>query len=223
MIYVLCLNPAVDCYEKYNRITLGNSNRTRIQKFSIGGKGINVAIMLNNLGVKSKLITVLGGYTGQFILNELKNKKIDVYPIFTSTTTRINLKVFSEEETAFDIIPRKNNYVIKKINDYLKEIIKEEDILIVSGSGYGYYEILSNLKCKLVLDVSGNNLKELVKLKPYLVKPNIIELEEYYSYDYEASINKLINDGAEMVLATLGKNGSIYLFACRLGVFVFTV
>lgn len=209
MIYVLCLNPAIDCYEKYDNIYLKNSNRTKKQKFSIGGKGINVALMLNNIGVKSKLITVLGGFTGKYIYNELIKKKIDVWPIFTSSNTRINFKITANEETAFDIIPRKNKYITKKIKDYLRQVLREEDILIVSGSGNDYKEIICDVNCKLILDVSGKYLKELVKYKPYLVKPNLEELTEYYSEDYLEAINKLLNDGANMVLATMGEFGSI--------------
>ncbi|MDE6415351.1 MAG: hypothetical protein K2K48_08025, partial [Anaeroplasmataceae bacterium] len=86
--------------------------------------------------------------------------------------------------------------------------LKKEDYLVVSGNGElsTYEKILSQIKCKIILDVDGKLLKKLLYIKPFLVKPNDVELEEI-SKDIEEAYHILLKD-AEYILHTKGRNGA---------------
>lgn len=211
MIYVLCLNPAIDCYENIDNISLGKSNRTDIQEFCIGGKGINVVKVLKKYNINPILITILGGFTGKYINEILTNENINTKVFWTDTITRINFKLKSiKEETSFDINQAESKTLIKQIKAYLKSSLSKDDILIVTGNGIGYNEILDGLNTNIVLDVSGKELKTLINYNPILVKPNVDELYEFSNNDnIDQSIDLLLNSGAKEVLCSLGSKGSI--------------
>ena len=72
MIYTLTVNPAIDYTVSVENFTLGRVNRTLSEQIFIGGKGINVSCVLNNLGVKSTALGFAAGFTGEAIVNGLE-------------------------------------------------------------------------------------------------------------------------------------------------------
>lgn len=194
----------------FEHIEEGKLNRTERQKICIGGKGINVSLALKNLKVESIPIIVVGGFTGDFIVNLLQRDfHTKIFQI--NNPTRINVKIkCQEQETEYNGKNEIDGKTVSDIHSYLLTL-KEEDYLIISGSGSLsiYKEILSSLKCHLILDVDGNLLKNLLYLKPWLVKPNDEELKAISNKKEEAY--KILLKYCQYVLHTQGKQGATFL------------
>ena len=77
MIYTVTFNPSLDYIVKVNNFKLGAVNRTTREDIYAGGKGINVSIVLSNLGYKSKALGFTAGFTGNEIERRVNEKGID--------------------------------------------------------------------------------------------------------------------------------------------------
>ncbi|XMB87094.1 1-phosphofructokinase [Mycoplasmatota bacterium WC44] len=227
MIYTCTFNPALDYKFKLNDLKIGGLNRIDNHLFVIGGKGINVSLLLNNIGVDSVAIGFLGGFVGDYIETEINSKPNIVSKfIRVEGTTRINLKVKSSEiETEVNANgPAINNGDFDKLLELIDKFSKE-DYLIISGSDpkgiANSYKIITNL-CKekginFIVDSYGNNLLSTLENKPFLIKPNIHELEETFGFDsnglddvvkYGSKLKEL---GALNVLISLGSEGAVLI------------
>ena len=99
MYYTITLNPAIDMLTKVENFELGKLNRTGESDYVIGGKGINISLLLNNIGKESKALGFIEGFTGNFIKEELKKKDIKSNFVETKGFTRINIKLITDTET----------------------------------------------------------------------------------------------------------------------------
>ena len=100
MIFTCTLNPSLDCFmESDTRLSPGGSNRSTLEYYEAGGKGINVSIVLNNLQVPSHACGFLGGFTKDFYITLLEKYSF-IQPNFTYTKghTRINVKYLDGEK-----------------------------------------------------------------------------------------------------------------------------
>ncbi len=227
MVYTCTLNPAVDYILRLKTLETNQLNRAEKASFRAGGKGINVSVVLNNLGVDSVATGFLGGFSGEFIksdLNQYKLIKLDFIDILG--TTRINLKLnhgFKETEVN-PLGPVISNEDFEKI---LKKIEKlsQKDLLICSGSAChgqenAYIKIASVCQqkgIKFVMDIPGKELMELIGYKPLLIKPNLVELEDYFDTKIKSMNDmisygkKLIALGAQNVMISMGSKGSLFI------------
>lgn len=207
MIYTLTLSPAVDAYIELDCLEEGKINKSIKEQFQAGGKGINVSLALQALGIHSTPITIIGGFTGKFLEDTLRNK-FDPILFYREDPTRINVKLLGrEKETAINITQPLPKDLCQKIKRLLSSFTAE-DILIVSGSGSSedYLFLLENLACKIVLDLEGKNLKKLIHIRPWIVKPNDEELLEVAPLLEDAYAELL--KGAELILHTKGSQGA---------------
>lgn len=208
MIYTLTLNPAIDCYV-YEQLRNDGIIKVGKQRFEIGGKGINVSLALKRLGVESRPITILGGFTGQYIKTGLKELGLEPLIIKSSRNTRLNLKVYGgANESEYNVLSEVTDKEVKRVKKILDTLLPT-DLLIISGSGSldHYRYLLASLKCPFVLDCDGHILKHLISYKPLIVKPNANELK-MISEDRREALDILLS-GAEIVLNTLGSSGSL--------------
>ncbi|WP_064579873.1 1-phosphofructokinase [Streptobacillus moniliformis] len=221
MIYTLTLNPALD-YDIYlNKTELGNLNLSKDVNFRAGGKGINVSIMLKNLGMDSIALGYVSGFTGKFIKRSLDEMNISNNFIEIDGITRINVKINdSNGETEIaGISPRISNIDIEKLLGVIKSL-KKDDILVLAGSipenlQKDIYKVISmETQAKIILDTRGDKLNDNV-YNNILIKPNIKELEDVFNvslnsdemiYEYA---QKFIENGIENVLVSMGSKGAI--------------
>lgn len=228
MIYTLTLNPALD-YDVYlDDIKLGELNLSNSTNFRAGGKGINVSLMLNNLGISSTALGFVAGFTGEYILNYLKDVGINQDFIKIKGTTRINVKIKdSDKETEIaGISPIIDEESLNELYTKLKTLTKE-DILVLSGSipeslsKELYYNISEITEAKLVLDTRGSILMENIN-NNLLIKPNIHELEDVFStkienfddiYKYS---QEFIKKGVSYVMVSMGSKGACLVTKDRL-------
>lgn len=224
MIYTLTLNPSIDCFIIADKITGGTVNRIADEQIYIGGKGINVSLMLKELGIESTALGFSAGYIGKALENGLKSNDIKCDFVHTkSGNTRINVKINDTDINAAGPYISRNmlNRLYKKINN-----IHDGDFLIISGSipssvPDDIYKILleklKNKNIRLVVDCEKDLLLNTLEFKPFLIKPNNNELSDIFETqinDFESALfyaRKLQTMGAKNVMVSLGDKGAILL------------
>ena len=224
MIYTVTLNPSVDYIIHVANIKLGNLNKMEKAFKFPGGKGINVSRILNELGTKSINLGFIGGFTGQFIENELKKAMIGTDFVHIKDDTRINVKLKSTDETEINapgpaISEEEKEQLLKKLRQ-----VQPEDIVIFSGSKppslpADFYETLVEItvqsKAQFVIDTASKELLSLLPRKPLLVKPNMEELEKLYEVkltgmpDIVKYGKKLLESGAQNAIVSMGGEGAL--------------
>lgn len=226
MIYTLTLNPSIDYVLRIDEFLDGETLRSNSEEKYPGGKGIMVSKLLKNLGEKSVNIGFLGGFTGDFIRKKLNDLGIEEDFTRIEDDSRINVKLKYETETEINAQgPQIKEEEIEEFLNYLDQL-QEDDFVIISGSipkslVDDFYRVIVNLlemnNVRFALDTSGKKLFKLSSYKPFLVKPNKKELEEIFDDEIDSDekivkyARKLIDQGAENVIVSLGKDGSIFV------------
>lgn len=225
MIYTVTLNPSLDYIAECKDFTLGATNRTSSEIIYPGGKGINVSIVLSNLGDRTTALGFLAGFTGEHIDSLIKDMGISSRMIrLDEGMSRINLKLKSKEETELNGMGP-NISIIDIARLYQKlESITEDDILVLAGSippsvSEGLYsdimERLKEKKIKIVVDATKDLLMNVLDKKPFLIKPNIHELGELFNVKLDSADEtlpyalKLKEMGAVNVIISMGKDGAM--------------
>lgn len=225
MIYTVTLNPSIDYIVKLKELQIGSVNRTTEEYVYPGGKGINVSLILKELGYKSIALGFISGFTGTYIDICLKEKGLETNFInIENGFSRINMKIKSNKETE---INGQGPCIEKQdIESFLKEIdeIKDGDILVLAGSipaklGEDFYKNiikrLSNKNIKIIVDATKDLLLNVLEYKPFLIKPNNHELEEIFNVKLRSKeeiafyAKKLREKGARNVLVSMGKDGAL--------------
>lgn len=226
MIYTLTLNPAIDYKFKLKSIELGGLNRFQKATFYPGGKGINVSIVLKNLGMPNQAIAILGGWTGDYLKTSLaKDYHIAIDEIKVSEDTRINIKAMTDHETEFNHVgPKVSDEVFDEVLSRI-DSYHPDDYIVISGSApYGQHDAFQQIaslcmkkKIPFVMDTPGDQFHHFIDFKPFLMKPNLKELNDYLLMDlYELDEivfygRQLIYRGVEHLIISLGERGSLYL------------
>ncbi|SYV94694.1 1-phosphofructokinase, partial [Mycoplasma putrefaciens] len=231
MIYTITLNPAIDYTIETNGFSLNETNYYDNAYSLIGGKGINVAFVLNNLKNNVLATGFLGDENFEKFNKKFKELKLKnnffLYP--GNTRTNFKIKDLSNNlEVELNGYGQKidKNYVNKLMN-YLKNNLTKNDIVVVSGSipknldSKIYQElgqVINQKQALFILDSSKSALLNGLKSKPYLIKPNIGELcaifeKQVKDYDFieiQKMILKLRRLGARNILLSMGSNGSYF-------------
>lgn len=227
MIYTITFNPALDYIVKVDDFKLGSVNRTSYEEIYAGGKGINVSIILNNLGVESKVLGYIAGFTGNEIERRVKEFGCDSDFIkLNNGMSRINVKLKSSEESEINGQgPDVNNESLEALYKKLDRL-KENDILVLAGSipvtlpKDIYESIMSRLDgkgVKFIVDATGELLLNVLKFKPFLIKPNHHELAELFNVEIKNEdeiihyAKKLKEMGARNVLISMAGDGAIFV------------
>lgn len=225
MIYTVTLNPSIDYVIKVDKLTTGKINRVNEEHIYPGGKGINVTRILKNLDNDNIALGFVSGFTGDYIINSLQelNLKSDFIKV-KEGFTRINVKVKSEEET--EINGQGPKISEEELNQFYKVIDKlvDGDVLILSGSIPSclderlYESIMKRVEdrdIKVIVDATKNLLLNVLKYKPFLIKPNNHELAEMFNVELNSTedvvfyARKLKEMGAQNVLISMGKDGAL--------------
>lgn len=227
MIYTVTFNPALDYVMYVDDLQSSDINRTQSEQLFYGGKGINVSVILSRLGVENKALGFLAGFSGRQIEDMLGKDSIKSDFVYLKKGyTRINVKIKSEREIDINACgPEIDSKDIEALYDKLEKI-KKGDCLVLAGSipkslpDDIYEKILERLKNKgidFVVDATGNLLKNVLKYKPLMVKPNHHELGEMFSAEIKnlddiKKYGKMLQDmGARNVLVSRGRDGAALL------------
>lgn len=228
MIYTVTFNPSLDYIVTVDDFHMGKVNRTREEKIFAGGKGVNVSIVLKNLGYESTALGYTAGFTGDEINRILEEKGINTnFKKVKSGISRINIKLKSSEETEINGQgPVISSDDVQALYGRLEKDIKEDDILVLAGSipdampQDSYSNILKRLEhrnVKVVVDATKDLLVNALKYRPFLVKPNNHELGEIFGADIDSREiaaeygRKLKEKGAVNVLVSMAGKGAVLI------------
>lgn len=227
MVYTLTLNPSLDYMMPVRQLRIGATNRSEGEQIRIGGKGINVSILLRRLGVENLALGVAAGFTGEELLRRMNEEGIrHDFLMGREGFTRINVKLLSEEETEIN----GSGPVIEEseAQALLRQVakIRSGDFLVISGSmpkGIPT-DFLNQLlhqttgqDAEIVLDISGQTLRRALRYRPFLIKPNQHELEEVLGVSISSREQALLHGkklqelGARNVLISMGAEGAVLL------------
>ena len=200
-------------------------NRTTEEILFPGGKGINVSMVLKNLGFESTALGYLAGFTGNKLRELLEEKGIstEFLPV-KEGMTRINVKLRSDQETEINGQgPAISKDDIEKLYARLDRL-EEEDILVMAGSipdimpGTMYMDIMKRLqekRLKIVVDATKDLLVNVLQYHPFLIKPNNHELGEIFHTEIREKddviryAKQLQEKGAENVLVSMAGDGAV--------------
>ncbi len=226
MIYTVTLNPSLDYVTRVKKIRVGEVNRSDGETILPGGKGINVSLMLMELGCETQATGFLAGFTGIEIRRLLSEKGlVESFLLLKNGFSRINMKIKSDVETEINGAgPSVSDEEREAFMLHLRDQLREGDTLVLSGSAplslpqsfYGdIARMATDQHVRIVADISGQTLWGLLPYRPFLVKPNQNELEELFGVSVktrrEAAFyaRKLQAEGAENVLVSLAGEGAV--------------
>lgn len=227
MINTITLNPSLDYIVKVEDFKVGHVNRTSKEDIYPGGKGINVSIVLKNLGVKNRALGFTAGFTGEEIEKLVANHGVDNEFIrLEKGMSRINVKLKSKEESEINGMgPDISKNDIEKLYEKL-EALKAGDFVVLAGSIPNtlpddiYEAIMKDFKDKeinFVVDATKDLLLNVLKYKPFLIKPNHHELGEMFNVKLNSKdeiityAKKLQEIGARNVIISMAGDGAILI------------
>lgn len=225
MVYTVTFNPALDYVMNLNKLSTDDINRTESEELYYGGKGINVSAILSRLEIPNVALGFTAGFTGKKLREMLnadgiKNDFVELENGFT----RINVKIKYGKE--LDINANGPEIAEDRITELFSKLkqLKEGDYLVLAGSVPPslpddlYSKILSELYgsgVRAVVDTTGNQLINVLKFKPFLIKPNHHELAEIFGEEMDSTekitayAKKLKEMGAVNVLVSRGGDGAV--------------
>lgn len=230
MITTLTMNPALDKTVFLSCFSINAVNRIKKVRLDAGGKGINVSKIVKMLGEETKVIGCLGGQVGKQLEQMVGQLGISHEFVWHKGETRINTKIVDMERgTCTDLNESGSELTAEELED-IKEVIykwaNQSEVFVVGGGVQPnvpltfYKEIIENIdqtKCKVLLDASGPLLREGIKAKPWLIKPNIHELEELVSKELTSvelvikESRKIIDSGVGCVAVSMGQDGILFV------------
>ena len=227
MIYTLTCNPSVDYVVQLADFQPGMVNRAVGEQIFSGGKGINVTVILKNLGIPNRALGFLGGFTGDFIEQDLQTQGCQTEFIrLAKGFSRINVKIRGQEESEINGGgPAVDQAAVERLFEKINSLHKG-DMLIISGSIPPslpkdlYEKILDLIQERgvyTVVDTAGESLMKTLRYEPFLIKPNRQELEElagsrlFTREEILAQGKRLQEMGAKNVLISLAAEGAMLL------------
>lgn len=219
MVYTLTVNPSVDYVLNIDNFEKGIYNRTKAENMLAGGRGVNISRILSYMGIECITLGFVGGLMGQLIKNILDSNGLKWSFVQIEGETRINIKIKSGD---YDTIVNATGPVITDtdvIKMYEKlNLLTDCEYLFLAGSVrqpslLNLYKILGEASiskgAKLIVDSDGDTLREMVKYKPFFIKPSIKELGIMFGttiVTMDAVLNygkKLVEMGAEHVIVSM--------------------
>lgn len=229
MIYTVTFNPSLDYIVSMDGFEMGRTNRTTGEQMFPGGKGINVSIVLGNLGIENTALGFTAGFTGEQIEREVQRMGLlaDFIRI-DNGLSRINVKLKDYDGTEINGMgPEIGQAHVDALYQKL-ERLGAEDVLVLAGSipkslpDSIYSDILARLQTKgvlFVVDATKDLLLNVLQYKPFLIKPNNHELGEIFQVTLDTReavvpyAKRLQEKGAQNVLVSMAGQGAVLVDA----------
>lgn len=225
MVYTVTFNPSLDYIVNVSDFKLGQVNRTEKEVMFPGGKGINVSIVLKNLGMESTILGFTAGFTGEEIQRRVKEMGcVEKLITIANGYSRINLKLRSNEESEINGMgPVIGKEDIDKLYQML-DTLKAGDVLVLAGSipasmpstmYSDIMEYLQNKEVMIAVDATKDLLVNVLPFHPFVIKPNNYELGEIFDVtlkdkkDVIVYAKKLQEQGARNVLVSMAGDGAV--------------
>lgn len=227
MIYTVTFNPSLDYIVRLDSLKLGAVNRVNYENVLPGGKGINVSIVLNNLGHKSTALGFVADFTGREIVERTVGYGVDCdFVTVAEGMSRINMKLKAEGETEINgmgpkITPDDIDALYQKLDK-----LGKGDILVIAGSvpsmlpGDMYQRIMGRLEGRgvdIAVDAERDLLVNVLQYHPFVIKPNNHELGAIFGVELNKReevvpyAKKLQEKGARNVLVSMAGEGAVFV------------
>ena len=229
MIATVTCNPALDILVRPRRFSPGEINRYGAGMCQPGGKGINVSLLLHSLGVETKALALAGGFTGREIARLLEERGCPGdFVWLPQGDSRINLKICPPgggETQLNGEGPQIPEEAVERLERKLSAL-GPGDGAVLAGSLPAslpqdlYARLMKPLVRKgveVAVDTTGEALLAALPCRPFLVKPNLEELEELFSVkltglpEIKEQARELQRLGARNVVVSLGAGGALLL------------
>lgn len=225
MIYTVTFNPSLDYIVSVEDFKLGLTNRTSSELMLPGGKGLNVSMVLGNLGIANTALGFVAGFTGEEIVRRIEEMgvKSDLISIHEGIS-RINVKLKSIDGTEINGCgPQISEENVQKLMDKL-DVLEKGDVLILAGSIPGsmpddiYRKIMKKLDGRdvmIAVDATKDLLVNVLEYHPFLIKPNNHELGEIFGVELKTReevvpyAKKMQEMGAVNVLVSMAGEGAV--------------
>lgn len=225
MIYTVTFNPSLDYIVSVEDFKTGLTNRTSSELILPGGKGLNVSMVLGNLGIENTALGFVAGFTGEEIVRRIKQMGVrsDLIPV-ENGISRINVKLKSIDGTEINGCgPKIGEENVRKLMEKL-DALREGDVLILAGSIPGsmpddmYRRIMEKLNGRgvmTVVDATKDLLVNVLSYHPFLIKPNNHELGEIFGVELRTReevipyARKMQEMGAVNVLVSMAGEGAV--------------
>ena len=234
MIATVTMNPCIDTMMTIPGFVYGGMNRVQTRRSDHRGKGINVSIVLRQLGYASRTLGMNYTENGLRFSDELSQLGISYECVWEEGSVRENFKLLDLEKQIITEVNQKGSPVTPKTlamfdglySDLMDD--PEVDTVVVTGSvppgvPQDYYRKLVELGNragkKMILDAEGPLLQEGLKAKPYLIKPNLFEFETAFGLpsrsneDIIETARNVISGGTEIVCLSMGADGTMIISA----------
>lgn len=213
MIYTVTLNPALDYVMRLPQLRQGEVNRAHSEEIQLGGKGINVSRVLSELGEASTALGFIAGFTGDALQQGLRAMGLHTdFVRLKRGATRINVKLKAQGETDINATgPAVDETALAALLQKL-DALGPGDMLVLAGSVPAavpadiYKQILARLQPRgvpAVVDAEKELLAGALAYRPFLVKPNHLELGEMFG-------QRLQPGGAECAGVHGGRRGPAF-------------
>jgi len=228
MISTITLNPCLDKTIYVNTLVCNDTNRILKAEVDAGGKGINCARMLAELGAEAKALAFVGGETGEYIQCVLERRGVGLVAVDTQKPTRTNLCIEDLSGAPPTTLNERGGPVDHKelveLFERAKDLARQSSYVVIGGSvplgvNSDVHKVLVQIAmaggAKAVLDADGEAFAEGVKAKPFMIKPNREEAERLLGAKFESKSDvaraalELSERGIELVIITLGKQGAV--------------
>ena len=227
MVYTVTFNPSLDYIVSVEGFELGMTNRTSSELMLPGGKGINVSIVLSNLGIDNTALGFVAGFTGEEIVREVEQQGIrSDFIKLDQGISRINLKMKNIDGTEINGQgPDIGDEQVRELMGRL-DALTSDDVLVLAGSIPAtmpddiYQQIMKRLADRsitIAVDATKDLLLNVLPFHPFVIKPNHHELGEIFGVklsEWEDVIpyaKKLQERGARNVLVSMGGKGAVLL------------
>ncbi|EIE98799.1 1-phosphofructokinase family hexose kinase [Saccharomonospora glauca] len=223
MILTITPNPALDVTYHLRHVRWGDVNRVETVSETAGGKGVNVARVLHQLGESVTCTGFLGGETGERLRELLTGVEQRWIPV-PASTRRTTAVVAPSGTTLFNepgaSVPEQ---AWSRLRALVTELVDTGDVVVVSGSMppgttdatvAALVGTATGRGARVVVDTSGPLLRAAARAGATLVKPNHHELRAATGLDdVVAGARVLLSDGAGCVVVSRGEVGMLAVAA----------
>jgi tagatose 6-phosphate kinase len=228
MITTVTLNAAIDKTYFLPTFPLGEVTRIGEMTAFPGGKGINVARVVHQLGCPVVATGFVGGHNGAFITDELNKQEIQSDFVEADGESRLCLNIIHEESMISTELLEPGPTVavnqIRALENKVREWAQRSDVVILSGSApegvpaniYAtLIKICKQAGAKVFMDASGQLLTEGIRAVPHFIKPNetevaaLLDSAALEESKLVACVRAMIDRGISCTAVTLGDKGAI--------------
>ena len=226
MILTVCPNPSMDCTIEVDDLNVGMLNRISNKIETYSGKALNVAIGVARLGGAALATGFMFESNGRMFEHALDKEGVRHRFVWNAGSVRVNYKIIDKKSMLTEINDRGDEVYPaqqEELLELVEALAKQADIAVVSGSlpkgvppaYYGKLLACIPSSVRTITDTETANLVYALKEKPYLVKPNLKELENYSRRtlvtpgEILSAAEEMLEAGAQNVLVSLGAEGAI--------------